>query len=85
MFGNTTEKRIVREADKIISLKEDVDALSWGRVLEIGKRLQDLESEGEAGDLAREVVTIAQSNLSLSRSSWASTPCLRTRAPWRPA
>ena len=27
MFGNTTEKRIVREADKIISLKEDVDAL----------------------------------------------------------
>ena len=65
MFGNTTEKRIVREADKIISLKEDVDALSWGRVLEIGKRLQDLESEGEAGDLAREVVTIAQSNLSL--------------------
>ena len=45
MFGNTTEKRIVREADKIISLKEDVDALSWGRVLEIGKRLQDLESE----------------------------------------
>ena len=65
MFGNIAERRIAREADKIISLKEDVDALSWGRVLEIGRRLQALMPEGEGGELAREVVGIAQANLSL--------------------
>ena len=40
LFGNTPEKRIAREADKVASLKEDLDAISWGRVLEIGKQLQ---------------------------------------------
>lgn len=66
MFGNSTEKRVLREADKIISLKEDIDSLSWGRVLEIGKALQE---EGVADDvrvdMARELVSIAQSNLSM--------------------
>ena len=40
LFGNTPEKRIAREADKVASLKEDLDALSWGRVLDIGRELQ---------------------------------------------
>ena len=64
VFGNTAEKRIAREADKVASLKEDLDALSWGRVLDIGKLLQ---TKGpEEADLGAELVSIAQANLSLA-------------------
>ena len=64
LFGNTPEKRIAREADKVASLKEDLDAISWGRVLEIGKQLQG-KGAAEA-ELGAELVSIAQSNLSLA-------------------
>ena len=65
MFGKSTEKRVAREADKIISLKEDMDALSWTRVLEIGKLLQEGVEEADRIALAHELVSIAQSNRSL--------------------
>ena len=65
MFGKSTEKRVAREADKIVSLKEDMDALSWTRVLEIGKQLQEGVEEADRIALARELVSIAQSNRSL--------------------
>lgn len=65
MFGKSTEKRVAREADKIISLKEDMDALSWTRVLEIGKLLQEGVEEADRVALACELVSIAQSNRSL--------------------
>lgn len=64
MFGNTAEKRIAREADKVASMKEDLDALSWGRVLDIGKQLQAKGSDET--DLGAELVSIAQANLSLA-------------------
>lgn len=64
MFGRKTEKRVLREADKIVSLKEDMDALSWGRVLEIGKQLEGFD-DGVLAAHGRELVAIAQSNLSL--------------------
>ena len=64
LFGNTPEKRIAREADKVASLKEDLDALSWGRVLDIGRELQSKGAEG--AELGAELVSIAQSNLSLA-------------------
>ena len=56
----------MREADKIISLKEDMDAISWARVLEIGKILQDGVEEADRVALARELVSIAQSNRTLN-------------------
>lgn len=65
MFGKSTEKRVAREADKIVSLKEDMDALSWTRVLEIGKLLQEGIEEADRVELAHELVSIAQSNRSL--------------------
>lgn len=65
MFGKSTEKRVAREADKIVSLKEDMDAFSWTRVLEIGKLLQEGVEEADRVALARELVSIAQSNRSL--------------------
>lgn len=64
VFGNSPEKRIAREADKVASLKEDLDALSWSRVLDIGKLLQT--GRGDASDLGAELVSIAQSNISLA-------------------
>lgn len=66
MFGKSTEKRVVREADKIASMKEDMDALSWGRVLEIARLLQESSGDGAGVDLANELALIAQSNLSLN-------------------
>lgn len=65
MFGKSTEKRVAREADKIISLKEDMDAVSWTRVLDIGKLLQEGVDEDERIALAHELMSIAQSNRSL--------------------
>lgn len=65
MFGKSAEKRVAREADKIISLKEDMDAISWTRVLEIGKLLQEGVEEADRIALASELVSIAQSNRSL--------------------
>ncbi|PNV68875.1 hypothetical protein [Enteroscipio rubneri] len=66
MFGTSTEKKVAREVDRIVSMKEDVDALSWGRVLEIGKLLREPADGDAVADYARELVTIAQSNLSLA-------------------
>lgn len=65
MFGTSTEKRVAREADKIVSLKEDMDAVSWARVLEIGKLLQKGVEEDDRAALAGELVSIAQLNRSL--------------------
>lgn len=62
----STEKKVAREADRIVSMKEDVDALSWGRVLEIGKLLRERAVDDEQSECARELVTIAQSNISLA-------------------
>lgn len=66
MFGNNIEKRIAREADRISSMKEDLDALSWGRVLGIGKHLQSRESDAAGAELGSELVAIAQANISLA-------------------
>lgn len=65
MFEGMTERRIARAADKVIALKEDIDSLSWGRVFDIGKRLQELGLGEEATDLAHELIGIARSNISL--------------------
>lgn len=66
MFGKSTDKRLARDADKIVSLKEDMDALSWSRILEIGGLLQEDISQEMRIDLAHELSAIAQSNLSLN-------------------
>lgn len=66
MFRSGAEKRIVREADRIVSMKENIDALSWGRVLALGKELQRAHPHGAEAALARELIGIAQSNLSLT-------------------
>lgn len=66
VFGNTAEKRIAREADRVASLKDDLDALSWGRVLEIGKQMQSKGLDPVGVELGAELVAIAQSNISLA-------------------
>lgn len=65
MFRKTPEQQIVAEADKIASMKESLDALSWSRVADISKTLQENPSEKERYELARELTSIAQANTSL--------------------
>lgn len=65
MFGNGKMKQMIREADKIVSLKQDMDSLSWGRVREIAKELQGGPSAELAEELGHELAVIAQINLSM--------------------
>ena len=66
MRGGGKQKRIMKEADRIVSLKEDIDMLSWDRVLEIGKRLAAPLSDDERKQISDELIGIAQSNIGLS-------------------
>jgi hypothetical protein len=61
----TTEKAIIRNADRLVSAKENLDALSWSRVEEIADRLRGGSvGAAECADLARELIAIAQANKS---------------------
>ncbi|MEY8562029.1 hypothetical protein AALA21_03075 [Eggerthellaceae bacterium 3-80] len=65
MFGKSAQKRIIRDIDKIVSLKEDLDALSWGRVHEIGRALSSKTDQAEQEALGTELMKIAQANMSM--------------------
>lgn len=61
-----TERQIIREADRIVSAKENFDALSWTRVEQIADALrQEQPTSDQCKDMARELLTIAQANKSL--------------------
>lgn len=62
MFRKSAEQQIMREADRIVSMKEDVDAMSWGRVTEIAKLLQVDHTEEQRLEWARELLSIARTN-----------------------
>lgn len=75
MFENAKEKRVMREANRIVSLKEDMDVVSWERVLEIGRLLQEEGGREKCAALGSELVDVARSNLSLfSRFGIDSSP-----------
>lgn len=52
----------MREADKVVSMKEDIDAMSWSRVGEIAKLLQVDHTEEQRLEWARELLSIARTN-----------------------
>ena len=62
---NKSEQLIVKNADKIASMVEDLNALSWARITEIGQLLAESISEEERQNLGRELRSIAQANSSL--------------------
>jgi len=65
VFRKTPEQAIMGEAGKIASMKDSLDALSWERIATIGKMMQMPMSAEEHAGLARELVSIAQTNTSL--------------------
>ena len=62
MFRKSAEQQIMREADRIVSMKEDIDAMSWSRVIEIAKLLQAEHTEEQREEWARELLSIARTN-----------------------
>lgn len=61
-----TERAIIHEADKIASLKEDFDAMSWARIDEIADELRKGSvDEAQRNDLAREMTAIAEAHKTL--------------------
>ena len=77
MFSTSTAKRVAREAEKIVSLKEDMDTVSWTRVLEIGNQLQEGVDEAERVSLARGLVSNPTARCT---RAWASIRNPRPRA-----
>ena len=65
MFKKSTEIRVARDVDKIVSIKEDLDSVSWGPVIEIAKSLQEEQNEPMQQELGRELLSIAHANMSL--------------------
>ncbi|MEG2200917.1 MAG: hypothetical protein RRX94_01840, partial [Raoultibacter sp.] len=66
MFKPKAERQIAQTADKIVSQKEGLDALSWNRVMEIAHILQGGCDQNVSIDLGSELSGIAHSNISLS-------------------
>lgn len=64
MFGNKS-RRIIKQADAISSAMEEMNSLSWGRVLDIAKDLQHNPNVTDARILSEELMLIAQTNLSM--------------------
>lgn len=62
VFKKSPEQKIMQEADRIVSMKEDFDAVSWSRVSEIAKLLQEEHSDEQRLEWARELMSIARSN-----------------------
>lgn len=67
MLRRNTEKKIIIEADDLASRKENLDVLSWRRIIEIAKRIQGRVLDEEVQDLTRELISIAQANTTLSK------------------
>ena len=65
--NNAVKNHIVREAERIATRKENFDALSWNRVEEIGRALQDCEDQEIVSALGQELMSISQTNQSLAR------------------
>ncbi len=66
MLRDRTEKMIFRQADRIASEKENLDALSWDRVEAIALKLRSCaQLNEEQSELVRELIAIAKSNESL--------------------
>lgn len=66
MFGRkTAEEEVIVRADRIASLKENFDALSWNRVSEIAEELRKEVSIDEKLEFARELTAISRANTDL--------------------
>lgn len=57
---------LVRKADKLVSSKEDFDALTWDRVMEISAQLETERNPERLAELAAELRLIARTNTSLN-------------------
>jgi hypothetical protein len=64
-----TQIKISLKAGKLASDKEDYDALTWGRVLELSQELDSLDavsSPNLKSEIAKELAFIARTNIALS-------------------
>ncbi len=62
----STVADIVRKADRLAASKEDFDALTWDRILEIGAELERGTQVERTAELAAELRLIARTNVSLN-------------------
>ncbi len=65
-YDEATTGEIVRAADKLVNDKENFDALTWQRVLQISGELESTQDFGRVVDLAGELKLIARTNISVN-------------------
>lgn len=63
---DATAAGLVRKADKLASSKEDFDALTWDRILEISREIDATTDRERTAELAAELRLIARTNVSLN-------------------
>lgn len=67
MIRKTTEERIFVQTDKILAMEENVKALSWSRVAEVGRALQSPGlDDDQRREYGRELISIANANVSMA-------------------
>lgn len=64
--GESASAELMRKADKLASSKEDFDALTWDRILDICDLLERERDPERLGELAAELRLIARTNVSLN-------------------
>lgn len=65
-YDEATTGEIVRAADRLVNDKENFDALTWQRVLQISGELETSQDLGRIADLAGELKLIARTNISVN-------------------
>ena len=65
-YDEATTGEIVRAADRLVNDKENFDALTWQRVLQISGELEASQDLGRIADLAGELKLIARTNISVN-------------------
>lgn len=63
---STAGGQLVRQADKLAAAKDDFDALTWDRILEIGDDLATERNPERIAELAAELRLIARTNVALN-------------------
>jgi hypothetical protein len=57
---------LIRQADQLLSQKEDFDALTWDRIMEISREMEGVRDSERRADLAAELRLIARTNIALN-------------------
>lgn len=69
LFGKgrpAASTELMRKADKMVTLKEEFNAVTWDRIIEISNEMRTVKKTGQTEALANELEHIARTNIALN-------------------